>query len=178
MNILVGYVSIEGQSKKIAETVAAQIEKGGDRAVLVNVLTGAEYGVDHPQAVILCAPIHAGRYPAPFVDFVERERDWLKSVPSAFVSVSLFIRSEFPEEREEAMHFPDALMAQTGWTPGMVHHAAGALRYTEYDFFKRWMAKRLAAREGAPTDVNQVFEFTDWAALASFIKEFVAAARA
>lgn len=178
MIILVGYVSIEGQSRKIAETIAAQIERGGDRAVLFNVVTGAEFGVDHPQAAILCAPIHGGRYPAPFVDFVRREKDWLKSVPSAFVSVSLFIRSEFEEEREEAMHFPDALMAETGWVPGMVHHAAGALRYTEYDFFKRWMAKRLAEHEGAPTDTRQIHEFTDWAALQAFTGEFLAAARA
>ncbi len=178
MIILVGYVSIEGQSRKIAETVSEQIEKGGDRAVFFNVASMAEYALERPEAVILCAPIHGGRYPAPFVDFVRREKDWLNSVPSAFISVSLFIRSEIEEEREEARHYPDALVAETGWTPRMTLNAAGALRYTEYDFFKRWMAKRLAEREGAPTDVKHDHEFTDWAQLERFTTDFIAAAKA
>ncbi|MDI6835569.1 flavodoxin domain-containing protein [Ciceribacter thiooxidans] len=178
MNILIGFVSIEGQTRKIAEKIAEHVEKAGHRAVFFNVTSMAEYALERPEAVILCAPIHAGRYPAPFVDFVRRERDFLKSVPSAFVSVSLFIRSEFEEEREEARHFPDTLMAETGWTPGRVLNAAGALRYTEYDFFKRWMAKRLAAREGAPTDASQNFEFTDWAELERFVADFLAGAKA
>lgn len=178
MIILVGYVSIEGQSRKIAEAISEQIEKGGDRAVFFNVASMAEYALERPEAVILCAPIHGGRYPAPFVDFVRREKDWLNSVPGAFISVSLFIRSEFEEEREEARLYPDALAAETGWTPRMTLNAAGALRYTEYDFFKRWMAKRLAEREGAPTDVRHDHEFTDWAEIERFTSGFVAAAKA
>lgn len=176
MIVLVGYVSIEGQTRKIAEAVAAELEKHGDRALLFNVGEMVEYGVDHPQAVILCAPVHSGRYPDPFVAFVSCEAEWLKSVPTAFVSVSLLIRSEFEEERVEARHFADSLFAQTHWQPGMVHHAAGALRYSEYDFFKRWMMRRMAARERAPTDVSQNHEFTDWTALATFTTEFVKAA--
>lgn len=177
MTILVAYTSIEGQTRRIAERIAAQVEKAGERAALFNVASMAEYALERPDAAILCAPIHAGRYPAPFVDFVEREKDWLASVPTAFVSVSLFIRSDDAAEREEALHFPDALMAQSGWMPGSVHHAAGALRFTEYDFFKRWMMKRMAEREGAPTDVGHDHEFTDWAALDAFAADFVNGAK-
>ena len=178
MIILVGFVSIEGQTRKIAATIAEAIESGGDRAVLFDVASMAEYALDRPQAAILCAPVHAGRYPAPFVEFVSREKDWLNSVPSAFVSVSLYIHSDLPEEREEAVQFADTLTAETGWTPGHIHHAAGALRFSEYDFFKRWMMKRMVAREGMPGDAGQDHEFTDWAALTAFVKEFADAAKA
>ncbi|CAH0341041.1 flavodoxin domain-containing protein [Rhizobium sp. CECT 9324] len=176
MIVLVGYVSIEGQTRKIAEAIAAEIEKHGHRALLFNVGEMVEYGVDHPQAAILCAPVHAGRYPDPFVGFVRREADWLKSIPTAFVSVSLLIRSELEEERQEAQDFAGSLFAETHWRPGMVHHAAGALRYSEYDFFKRWMMRRMAARERASTDVSQDHQFTDWTALATFTTEFLKAA--
>lgn len=177
MIVLVGYVTIEGQSRKIAEAVAAAVERTGNRAVLFNVMSMAEYALERPEAAILCAPIHGGRYPAPFAAFVTRERDFLNSVPSAFISASLFIASEYEEEQEEARHFPDQLLAESGWTPRHVHHAAGALRYTEYDFFKRWMVKRLAAREGAPTNTARDFELTDWDALESFVTAFVAEAK-
>jgi menaquinone-dependent protoporphyrinogen oxidase len=159
--ILVGYSTVEGQSRKIAETVAAEVEACGDRALLFDIALGGEYALGHPEAAILCAPVHAARYPAPFVAFVRQEAAWLNSVPSAFVSVTLLIRSDLGAEQQEARHFADTLLAETGWSPAMVHHAAGALRYSEYDFFKRWMMARLAAQEQAPTDTSHDYEFTD-----------------
>jgi menaquinone-dependent protoporphyrinogen oxidase len=178
MIILVGYATVEGQTRKIAEAVAAAIEKAGHRALLLDVTSGGEYAVAHPEAAILCAPVHAARYPAAFTAFVRQEASWLNSVPNAFVSVSLLIRSEFEEEQEEARQFPDALLAESGWRPGLVHHAAGALRYTEYDFFKRWIIRRMAEYENAPTDVSRDHEFTDWQALSAFVQAFLSEAKA
>lgn len=177
MIILVGYATVEGQTRKIAEAVAAAVEGGGDRALLFDIGSGDEYAVGHPEAAILCAPVHAARYPAAFSAFVRQEAPWLNGVPSAFVSVSLLIRSEFEEERDEAMHFPDVLLGESGWKPAEIHHAAGALRYTEYDFFKRWIIRRMAEHENAPTDVSRDHEFTDWAALAAFVGDFLAKAK-
>ncbi|PYB71351.1 flavodoxin domain-containing protein [Rhizobium wuzhouense] len=177
MIILVGYASVEGQSRKIAERVAAEVEAAGDRALLLDIGLGGEYALGHPEAAILCAPIHAARYPAAFVAFVRQEAEWLNSVPSAFISVTLLIRSELEEERQEAQHFPDGLLSETGWKPAMVHNAAGALRYSEYDFFKRWMMKRMAAQEKAPTDIHHDHEFTDWTALRRFVADFRVTAR-
>ena len=59
----------------------------------------------------------------------------------------------------------------------MVHHAAGALRYTDYDFFKRWMAKRLASKRGAPVETDRDFELTDWRALDVFVDQFLKSTR-
>jgi menaquinone-dependent protoporphyrinogen oxidase len=178
MIILVGYATIEGQTRKIAEAIAANIEAGGNRALLFDIASGAEYALGHPEAAILCAPVHAARYPHAFASFVRQEASWLNGVPSAFVSVSMLIRSEFEEEQEEATHFPDGLLAETGWKPARVHHAAGALRYTEYDFFKRWIIKRMAEHENAPTDVSRDHEFTDWVALKAFADDVLKLAKA
>lgn len=178
MIILVGYATVEGQTRKIAEAVAATVEEAGHQALLFDISSGSEYAIGHPEAAILCAPVHAAHYPAAFRAFVRQEASWLNGVPSAFVSVSMLIRSEFEEEREEAMQFPDNLLRESGWTPGTIHHAAGALRYTEYDFFKRWIIRRMAEHENAPTDVTRDHEFTDWTALSGFVKAFLASTKA
>lgn len=178
MIILVGYATVEGQTRKIAEAVASAVESTGNHALLFDTASGGEYAVEHPFAAILCAPVHAARYPGSFAAFVGQEVTWLNTVPSAFVSVSMLIRSEFEEEREEAAHFPDTLLSETGWKPRLIHHAAGALRYREYDFFKRWIIRRMAAHENAPTDVTRDHEFTDWTALAAFVQQFLASAKA
>lgn len=177
MIVLVGYATVEGQTRKIAEAVASTIEAAGHRALLFDAASGAEYALGRPEAAILCAPVHAARYPAAFARFVGQEASWLNSVPSAFVSVSMLIRSEFEEEQEEARQFPGSLLEETGWRPGKIHHAAGALRYTEYDFFKRWIIRRMAEHENAPTDMTKDHEFTDWTALSAFVTEFLAAAK-
>ncbi|WP_245281516.1 flavodoxin domain-containing protein [Rhizobium sp. AAP43] len=178
MMILVGYVSIEGQTRKIADSIAGEIEAAGERALLFDIASLEEYAVGHPEAAILCAPIHAGKYPTVFRDFVMREVPWLSTVPTSFVSVSLLIASDVEAERQEARGFADHFVEETGWRPAMTHHAAGALRYREYDFFKRWMMQRMARERHAPTDADEDHEFTDWAALKSFVGTFLAAPKA
>ena len=173
MKFFIAYATVEGQTRKIAEKLVSILEALNHQAVIVSATEMSEYTLERPDGVMLCAPIHAGRYPAYFTDFVRREVDWLNAVPSAFVSVTLSIASADPEEREEAARFPVALAAETGWNPRAIHNAKGALRYTEYDFFKRWMLKRIAGKHKAPTDTSNDYELTDWEALERFAVDFV-----
>lgn len=174
MKFFIAYATVEGQTRKIAERLVSILEALNHRTLMVSATEMSEYTLERPDGIILCAPIHAGRYPAYFADFVRREVDWLNAVPSAFVSVTLSIASDDPREREEAARFPAALAAETGWSPKAVHNAKGALRYTEYDFFKRWMLKRIADKHNAPTDTRNDYELTDWPALEGFAGEFIA----
>jgi menaquinone-dependent protoporphyrinogen oxidase len=173
MKIVVGYVSVEGQTRRIAGEIAAHVENSGHAAVIMNIAEMPEYTLERPDRIILCSPIHAGRYPSAFVDFVHREAEWLNAVPSAFVSVTLSIISEDAEERAAARHYPQQLLAETGWKPKSIHDAAGALRFTEYDFFKRWMMKRISRAEGGPVDTARDHEFTDWPKLYGFVDAFL-----
>ena len=51
-------------------------------------------------------------------------------------------------------------------------HCAGALKYTQYDFFKRWMLKRIAAAEGGPIDTKHDYELTNWTEIKCFVDDF------
>lgn len=172
MAILVVYATVEGQSRKIAGKIAAQLENAGEHVVLTDV---REPGFAVPgrfDGVVLCAPVHIGRYPDPIIRFVTDWKDALESVPNAFVSVSLAIMSDDEDERAEARAYPAKLEKKTGFKPHRIHHAAGALKFLEYDFFKRVIMRRIARKEGGPVDTNKDYEFTDWGALAAFIADF------
>lgn len=174
MSILVIYASVEGQTRKIATHVAERIEATGRSVVLADV---REPGFAVPgqfDGIVLCAPIHVGRYPEAFARFVADWRQAIESVPNAFVSVTLAIHSDDEAERAEARAFPDKLARKTGFRAQMVHHAAGALKFLEYDFFKRYVMRRIAAKEGGPVDVTRDHELTDWAALDAFTDAFLA----
>jgi menaquinone-dependent protoporphyrinogen oxidase len=172
MAVLVLYATVEGHSRKIAEHAAGQLEGLGHEVVLSDI---REPGFAIPgrfDGVVLCAPIHIGRYPQTVIQFATDWKEALEAVPSALISVSLGIASESEEERAEAQAYPAKLEKKTGFRPGHVHHAAGALKFLEYDFFKRMMMRQIAAKEGGPIDVNRDHEFTDWDALDSFIRDF------
>ncbi len=176
MNILIAYATVEGQTRKIAEYLAGRIENRGHHVALLNVADKADFSLERPDAAILCAPVHAAQYPQPFMVFLIEQLEWLDSVPNAFVSVSLMIRSDRAEEAAEAQGFPEGLWAKTGWAPRMIHNAAGALKFTQYDFFKRWMMKRMVVDEKGPLDPSSDHEFTDWKGLDTFADAFLAMA--
>lgn len=172
MTVLVLYATVEGHTRKIAEHAAAHLEKAGQGVVLADV---REPGFAVPgrfDGVLVCAPIHIGRYPSSVAQFLIDWKAALAEVPTALISVSLGIRSESTEERAEAEAYPAKLEKKTGFHIDKVHHAAGALKFLEYDFFKRMLMRQIAAKEEGPVDTSVDHEFTDWAALDAFVQEF------
>ena len=177
MKVLIIYATVEGQTRKIAQTAAQEFENRGWNAALMNVAEPVEFTLERPDAVLLAAPVHANDYPGDFLEFVGQEAEWLNSLPSAFVSVSLSIHSDFKDERDAVLVLPETLSVHTGWKPSMVHHAAGALRFEEYDFFKKFLVRHMATREAKSADGKHNHEFTDWTALSEFIGEFTASCK-
>jgi len=70
--------------------MAASIAAGG-MAVDVHDVESVPrfFGIDHYEAAILAASVHAGEHEAEMVAFVKAHRDELHRIPTAFVSVSL-----------------------------------------------------------------------------------------
>ncbi|MBA8903141.1 flavodoxin domain-containing protein [Phyllobacterium sp. P30BS-XVII] len=173
MKFLVLYSSIEGQTRKIAEAIASHLEALRHTVMLseTNQLGFADPGVG--DGIILCAPVHSAHYPSPFIHYVRGWAPVLNDMPSAFISVSLSIASSDIAEQEEARNYGTALSSETGWIPKAVLNCAGALKYSEYDYFKKWMLKRISATEDGPIDARRDYELTNWSAVKTFVNEFI-----
>lgn len=175
MIVTIAFATIEGQTRRIAEAVAETVRAAGHTAEIIEAGPGERFWLDEAGAAILCAPVHGGAYPAEFEALAKDWAERLDRIPSAFVSVSLAILGDAAEQ-EEARRYASDLATRTGWHPARVHHAAGALRFGEYDYFKRWVMRQMARSRGLPADTDQ--DFTDWAALAAFVRGFLADADA
>ncbi len=173
MNILVLYSTVEGHTRKIAHHVEEVVEKLGHDASVADVVQPGSFGLGSFGAAILCAPIHMGDYPAPFVNFLRDWADPLQDIPTALITVSLAIASKDKSERDEAKAFARQLEQKIGFRADYEHYAAGALKYLEYDFLRRWAMKNIAQKEGGPTDTSRDHELTDWQALDEFVEGFV-----
>jgi menaquinone-dependent protoporphyrinogen oxidase len=60
----------------------------------------------------------------------------------------------------------------TGWRPTLTKPVAGALLYSRYNPFKRWIMKRIVQKGGGDTDTSRDYEYTDWDDLRAFADEF------
>jgi len=175
------YATREGQTRRIANQIAASLSKLGFDVDTQDVKHPLAFQLDSYSAAVLAASVHAGSHEPEMVKFVKDNRSALESLPSAFVSVTL---SEAGVERSgttpaehagfaaDVNQMLDRFFAETQWHPRRVKPVAGALLYTHYNFLVRFIMKRIARKAGAATDTSRNYDYTDWAALDTFVKEF------
>jgi menaquinone-dependent protoporphyrinogen oxidase len=174
MNVLIIYGTTEGQTRKIAGFAADRIRAHGNDARLID-------STDMPDdldiaafdAVIAAGSVHQGHHQASLLQFVGDHLKALQAKPTAFLSVSLSMASEDAEDRLDAAECAEHFLDAAGWKPTVTHLVAGALRYTQYDFFKGWILKMIAGAKGASTDTSKDHEFTDWRDLEAFVGSFL-----
>jgi menaquinone-dependent protoporphyrinogen oxidase len=174
-SVLVVYGTTEGQTRKIAEFIAAAMN---ERGVVVELVDSASVRAALVQpvhaAVVVCGSLHQSRYRASLLRFVKENAAWLASVPGALVTVSLTAARNDDQGRDELRASEEAFCRKTGWTPAMSRHVAGALRYADYNFFQRWMVRAVANKHGGDTDAARDREYTDWDDLTRFVEKFLA----
>lgn len=168
MRVLIVYGTTEGQTEKIAGYARDRLDAQGHSVILANAGT-APAPADF-DAVILAASLHVGKYQAPIVAYAHLHRLDLQARPNAFISVSLSAAGHDQRDWAGVERCLKQFIDATGWTPRTVHQAAGALRYSQYNWLTRIFMRRIARERGA--DTRHDVEFTDWQALGSFLNAF------
>ena len=177
MKCLILYGTTEGQTRKIARFVRDGLAGGGHDVMLVDAVDAPpDLDLRHFDRILVMASVHVGRYQAAIEDWARRHAAELAQVGAAFLSVSLAAAGTDDDDVQGLAHCVTEFERRTGWKPALVHHAAGAFRYTEYDFFKRWALKYIAWRKGGPTDTSKDYELTDWEDLSAFAARFASPA--
>lgn len=163
-DVPVFYATTEGQTRRIAERLAAIFNERGLSSRAIDVANSAADYIDwaHVRAAVVGASLHAQRHQRPAEAFVRRNARRLNKRPSAFFSVSLAIAAEDPKEREAAGRLAGELPAQFGWHPSVIKCLAGRLAYTRYGWLTRFIMKRIARKHGLSADTSRDYEFTNW----------------
>jgi menaquinone-dependent protoporphyrinogen oxidase len=163
-DVPVFFATTEGQTQRIAERLAAVLREHGRDSRAIDLASPEARAIDwrRVSAAIVGASLHMGRHQRDARAFLTRNAVELNRVPSAFVSVSLSAASANPDETAAARQLAQAFPAAHHWTPSMVLSLAGRLAYTQYGFFTRQLMKRIARKEGAPTDTSRDYELTNW----------------
>jgi menaquinone-dependent protoporphyrinogen oxidase len=173
--LLILYASREGQTARIVERMAV-IALGRGHEVEVDRCPrfSVPPSPDPFAGVLVGGSIHLGRHERSLERFVIAHHDVLERLPAGFFSVSLSAASPRAEVRAAAQGYLDDFLQETGWHPQATAIFAGALAYTRYGPLKRWIMRRIVAREGGDTDTSRDHEYTDWEAVERYTATFLA----
>lgn len=171
--VLVLYGTTDGHTQKVAAALAGVLRWEGQRADVIDARRAVpRVRPDDYDGVVVAASIHIGNYQPAVKRWVRRHAAALNRRPSAFVSVCLAILEQRPEARQAAQAILQRFLERSGWRPVMTRTVAGAVRYTHYNWLKKWIMQRIAAKGGGGTDTTRDYEYTDWNDLRAFAREF------
>lgn len=170
---LIGYATREGQTQKVAETIA---ETG--RAMGVDVDLVRVQDIEMPLAgkydgVALGGSIHMGKFEHELVAFVAEYWAELEQMHASFFGLCLTAAADDREAAEEIHRYLTHFEEQTLWMPAFSAVFAGAIKYRTYGFIKRWMVKKIAADIHLDTDTSRDWEYTDWNGVEAFAEDAI-----
>ena len=161
MKLMIVYGSTEGQTRKICEFLKDESEKAGHTPAIFDAMVTPPDPAEF-DAVLVAASLHGGGYQVTVKDYVQDYHKTLNQMNSGFLSVSLTAATDESESWKELEQHTEDFLLETGWKPKFIEQIAGALRYTQYDFFKRFIMRMITKRAGGDTDTTRDHEYTDW----------------
>ena len=172
--ILVLFDSIDGQTARIGERIARTLEGSGHAVTLMPVgAPGLAQAFEEHVAVIVGAAIRYGHHSRALESAIREHAGAIDARPNAFFSVSLSAGGPGARPAEAARYIV-AFVERTGWRPRRTATFAGALRYTKYNPFIRFLMRLIVGAAGGETDTSRDYEYTDWQAVDRFAGEFAA----
>jgi menaquinone-dependent protoporphyrinogen oxidase len=168
-SILLLYSTHDGQTAHIAERIARVLRAAGHAVTAYPSETpSADSDMARHDAVVIGGAVHMGRHARSLEELVRRNYVPLVARHNtAFFSVSLSAAGT-EAQRADASRVMAEFFLHTGWQPDDIAIFGGALPYTRYNPFVRFLMKLIVNAAGGDTDTSRDYEYTDWAAVERF----------
>jgi menaquinone-dependent protoporphyrinogen oxidase len=166
--VLIVYGTAYGQTQRIARRILTELARQNHT---VSIFKGDEISANLDlgkyQTFILAASVIRNQHQRYMRSFVRRHAELLNRVPTAFISVCGAAQAS----PTQAGEYVEAFLHETGLHPTFIQSFAGAMAYTRYGFFLRWVTRLVSGLRGGPTDMSRDHDMTDWEAVDRFAKE-------
>ena len=167
---LILYSTTDGQTLKICERIKKMVSSEIDIVSIDNIKS---IKLDLYDLIILGASIRYGKHKLEVSNFVLNNKEVLESKKTAFFSVNAVARKEnknTPESNPYILKF----LKQTNWKPDYVEVFAGKINYPKYNLIDKYIIRFIMWITKGPTNIKNVYEFTDWAKVDNFASKLSA----
>lgn len=151
-HILVAYASRAGSTGEVAQAIGEELNGNGnnvDVMFIKDVKDLSQYG-----AVVLGSAIRIGSWLPEAKKFVEKNKEALNQVPTAYFTVCMTLQEDTPENREEVETFLEPVHAIM--EPAAAGYFAGVADFSKLNFLERKMGEWAGMNEG---------DYRDWDAI-------------
>jgi len=185
--ILIVYGTREGQTRKIGEYIAKELKTLGHDITLVDSEAELENGAHNVtmnghnvdprtyDATVVGGSVHMSYFPKNLIGWVGHHGPHMSQQPSAFFSVCLGINDKSnnaQKSREYEEKLVTEFLKQSRWEPRFYDIFAGALQYTQYNWFMQRVMRYISGHSGGDTDMNKDYEYTNWDQVRDFAHRF------
>jgi menaquinone-dependent protoporphyrinogen oxidase len=170
--MLLYYATHDGQSRRIAERIAARLAENGIAAAPQDLAAVAPSPADLARAPLVAAvlAIRYGKHLAQSRRLIDACRACASPPPLALASVCLTARKPGKDTAEGNVYLRK-FIARHRLAPALAVAFAGRLDYPRYRFFDRLAIRFIMRMTGGPTDPTATVEFTDWRKVDAFADE-------
>ncbi|MFZ2122344.1 MAG: menaquinone-dependent protoporphyrinogen IX dehydrogenase [Rhodoferax sp.] len=172
-HILIAYATTDGHTQRICERLKQVMEGLGRQVTVVLLSDASALDLRGFGRVLIGASIRYGHHQPIVAEFINQHQALLESRPSAFFSVNIVARKP-NKNTPETNPYCRKFLKSISWQPRLKAVFAGKLDYPSYGFVDRQMIRLIMLINKGPTDPKAVLEFTDWARVEAFGREFCA----
>jgi len=174
MKIAIFYESYLGHTEQVARRIRDHLEtKGQSTSLLKCSEPASERVVKNSDAVLIGSPIRAGKLHKKVIGFVRRNAGQLREKRTGLFIVCLAGKESTPEALAEIRKYQEQFVELTGLAPAVSKAFGGALPYPKYNFFLRYIMKKINQKHGGDIDTSRSYVYTDWDAVRGFAEEFI-----
>jgi menaquinone-dependent protoporphyrinogen oxidase len=172
-HVLIAYATTDGHTRRICERLKQVMESLGRQVTVVLLSDASALDLRGFGRVWIGASIRYGHHQPIVAEFIKQHQALLESRPSAFFSVNIVARKP-NKNTPETNPYCRKFLKSISWQPRLTAVFAGKLDYPSYGFVDRQMIRLIMLITKGPTDPKAVLEFTDWARVEAFGREFCA----
>lgn len=172
MKILIVYATTDGQTQKIARRACDLLADAGAAVELMQAEEALDLDLGRFDGAVLAGSVHVGGFQKALSRFARDRAADLNAMPTLFLPVSLSAAGQDAEDWAGLERIMAEFREATGWAPGRIEHVAGAFRFTEYDPFRGWAMRRIAAKRDPAAAPPENREYTDWGRLAEVLADW------
>ena len=168
--ILLVYSTTDGQTTAICEKIKSVLIES-NLVDLIPINNFQEKELKNYDQVIVGASIRYGKHKQEVYKFIKTHQNDLKTKKTGFFSVNVVARK--PNKNSPLTNpYMKKFLEIVNWEPNYLAVFAGKIDYQKYRFIDRHMIRLIMFITKGPTDLNGVFEFTDWQNVENFASQF------